>query len=249
MATIGRKTVPFENLEKPKSDYCGGTGTMANFFKMLIKCKQDIIEQTGTDYSDETVLSLTDFISCVQSGVLCGRSDSFCFICKHYELNGTLLSQLWRRERGVEKSPCTFRCQIHNLSDKLFKLFGSDVFDIFYSQDSERLHQLRVKVLALSTEDVIFSKVYYYEIEDACKGSGKTLSSEPKLEDCKDELKLLRQLKRDRFRKALAGKDAEKLSYIRSIMNQPLVDSETMDINLEKLKVMTALGVIDSSIV
>ena len=114
--------MPFENLEKPISDYCGGTGTMANFFKMLTKCKQDIIEQTGTDYSDETVLSLTDFISCVQSGVLCGRSDSFCFI---------LLSQLWRRERGVEKSPCTFRCQIHNLSNKLFKLFGSNVFDIF----------------------------------------------------------------------------------------------------------------------
>ena len=80
MATIGRKTVSFENLEKPISDYCGGTGTMANFFKMLTKCKQDIIEQTGTDYSDETVLSLTDFISCVQSGVLCGRSDSFSFL-------------------------------------------------------------------------------------------------------------------------------------------------------------------------
>ena len=77
MATIGRKTVPFENLEKSISDYCGGTGTMANFFKMLSKCKQDIIEQMGTDYSDETVLSLTGFISCVQSGVLCGRSDSF----------------------------------------------------------------------------------------------------------------------------------------------------------------------------
>ena len=107
MATIGRKTVPFENLEKPISDYCGGTGTMANFFKMLSKCKQDIIEQMGTDYSDETVLSLTDFISCVQSGVLCGRSDSFCFICKHYELNGSALAELWRRERGIEKSPCT----------------------------------------------------------------------------------------------------------------------------------------------
>ena len=128
MATIGRKTVPFENLEKPISDYCGGTGTMANFFKMLTKCKQDIIEQTGTDYSDETVLSLTGFISCVQSGVLCGRSDSFCFICKHYELNGSALAELWRRERGVEKSPCTFRCQIHNLSNKLFKMFGSCIY-------------------------------------------------------------------------------------------------------------------------
>ena len=96
---------------------------MANFFKMLSKCKQDIIEQMGTDYSDETVLSLTDFISCVQSGVLCGRSDSFCFICKHYELNGSELAELWRRERGVEKSPCTFRCQIHNLSNKLVKNF------------------------------------------------------------------------------------------------------------------------------
>ena len=31
--------MPFENLEKPISDYCGGTGTMANFFKMLSKCK------------------------------------------------------------------------------------------------------------------------------------------------------------------------------------------------------------------
>lgn len=76
MATTDRKTVPFENLGNPISDYCGGTGTMANFFKMLSKCKQDIIEQTGTDYSDETVLSLTDFISCVQSGVLCSRSVS-----------------------------------------------------------------------------------------------------------------------------------------------------------------------------
>ena len=56
---------------------------MANFFKMLTKCKQDIIEQTGTDYSDATVLSLTNFISCVQSGVLCGRSDSFCVIHMH----------------------------------------------------------------------------------------------------------------------------------------------------------------------
>lgn len=42
MATIGQKTVPFENLEKPISDYCGGTGTMANFFKMLSKCKRHL---------------------------------------------------------------------------------------------------------------------------------------------------------------------------------------------------------------
>ena len=45
MATIGQKSVSFENCEKPISDYRGGTGTMANFFKMLTKCKQDIIEQ------------------------------------------------------------------------------------------------------------------------------------------------------------------------------------------------------------
>ena len=155
-----------------------------HFFKMLSKCKQDIIEQMGTDYSDETVLSLTDFISCVQSGVLCDRSDSFCFICKHYELNGTLLSQLWRRERGVEKSPCTFRCQIHNLSNKLFKMFGSDVFDIFYSQDSERLHQLRVKIQALSLKDVRFEDVFFFEMSNVYIGYGKIPSSDYRVEDC-----------------------------------------------------------------
>lgn len=222
---------------------------MANFFKQLSKCKQDIIEQAGTEYSDETVQLLTNFISCIQSGVLCGRSDSYRYICKHYELNGSELAQLWRIHRGIEKSSNTFRCQIHNLSGIMFKAFGEEVFEIFYSQDAERLHQLRVKVLALSTEDVTFGKLYFYEIEDACKGSGKTLSSEPKLEDCKDELKLLRQLKRDRFRKALAGKDAEKLSYIISVMNQPLIDADTMAVNLEKLKVLSALGVVETSII
>ena len=244
MATIGRKTVSFENLEKPISDYCGGTGTMANFFKMLSKCKQDIIEQTGTDYSDETVLSLTDFISCVQSGVLCGRSDSFCFICKHYELNSSALAELWRRERGVEKSPCTFRCQIHNLSSKLFKLFGSDVFDTFYSQDSERLHQLRVKVQALSLKDVRFEDVFFFEMSNAYIGYGKIPSSDYRVEDCLDELKLLRQLKKERFKQALAGKDIDKLLYIRSAMSRPLVDADTMEVNPEKYAILVALGVI-----
>lgn len=218
---------------------------MANFFKMLSKCKQDIIEQTGAEYADETVLLLTDFISCIQSGVLCGRSDSFCFICKHYELNGSALAELWRRERGVEKSPCTFRCQIHNLSSKLFKMFGSDVFDIIYSQDFERLHQLRVKVQALSIKDVRFEDVFFFEMSNAYIGYGKIPSSDYKVEDCLSELKLLRQLKKERFKQALAGKDIDKLLYIRSAMSRPLIEVDTMEVNPEKYAILVALGVIN----
>ena len=33
MATIGQKTVPFENVEKPISDYCGGTGLWLIFLR------------------------------------------------------------------------------------------------------------------------------------------------------------------------------------------------------------------------
>ena len=222
---------------------------MSNFFKELNNCKKVVMEQTGTEYTEETVLILAELIDCVQSGVLCGRSDSYRFICKHYELNASAMANLWRCQTGSEKVSSTFRCQMHNLSSIMYRAFGEGVFELFYSQDMEQLRQLRVKVLALSTKDVSFENIFFFEIADSCKGSGKTLSSELKLEDCKDELKLLRQLKGDRFKKALAGKDAEKLSYIRDVMNQPLVDSETMDINIEKLKVMTALGVIDSSII
>ena len=222
---------------------------MSNFFKELNNCKKAIMEESGASYSSETIQILAELIDCVQSGVLCGRSNSYRFICKHYELNASVMANLWRCQTGSEKVSSTFRCQMHNLSNIMYRAFGEDIFEIFYSQDAERLHQLRVKVLAISTKDVSFENIFFFEIADSCKGSGKTLSSELNLEDCKDELKLLRQLKGDRFKKALAGKDAEKLSYIRDVMNQPLVDSETMDINLEKLKVMTALGVIDSSII
>ena len=123
-------------------------------------------------------------------------------------------------------------------------MFGSDVFDIFYSQDSERLHQLRVKVQALSLKDVRFEDVFFFEMSNAYIGYGKIPSSDYRVEDYLDELKLLRQLKKERFKQALAGKDIDKLLYIRSAMSRPLVDADTMEVNPEKYAILVALGVI-----
>ena len=220
---------------------------MSNFLKELTRCENTILNECTSEYSDETLQILKELIRCIQSGVLCKKSESDRFICKHYKQNSSSLVMYWRIEGHGEKSDNTFRCQIHNLSKKLYMIFGSDIFDSFYSQNMEQLHMLNVKLQALSFQDVYFEDIFFSEISQSCKCDAKKLRYDVEVKDCVDELKLLRQLKGDRFKSVLATKDAEKLCYIKNVLNKPLIDNTTKQINEEKLKMLYALGLLGNS--
>lgn len=220
---------------------------MSNFFKELAKCESTILAEDNTAFSNGTRAVLIEFINCVKSGALCSKSESERFICKYYNQKSSTLTYYWRMEGHGDKSSNTFRCQIHNLSKKMYELFGGSVFDYFYSQDKEQLRQLRVKMQVLFFKDVSFSNIFFYEIANFCKDANETEIQNIKVQDCIDEIKLLSQLKADRFKSVLATKDKGKLSYIKGVLDSPLVDAGTKEVNEEKLKLLYALGVISVS--
>lgn len=220
---------------------------MSNFLKELTRCENVILHEYENEYSDDTAQTLKALIRCVQSGVLCKKSESERFICKYYNQNSSSLVLRWRIEGHGEKSDNTFRCQIHNLSKKLYMIFGSYIFDSFYGQNMEQLHMLNVKLQALSFQDVYFEDIFFSEISQSCKYDAKNYRYDIEAKDCVDELKLLRQLKSDRFKSVLATKDAEKLCYIKNVLNKPLIDNTTKQINEEKLRMLYALGLLGNS--
>jgi hypothetical protein len=74
--------------------------------------------------------------------------------------------------------------------------------------------------------------------------SGNFPSQNVVLEDCKPELRFLRQILKVRIRQLVEQLDPQKLQYIQYVLDQPLVEAKTMKLNRDKANLLISLGVV-----
>jgi hypothetical protein len=80
----------------------------------------------------------------------------------------------------------------------------------------------------------------------AAADSGNFPSQNVTLEDCKPELRFLRQILKVRINELVDQLDSEKLKYIQYVLDQPLVEAKTMKLNRDKANLLISLGVVST---
>jgi hypothetical protein len=233
-------------------DEYGGGLRMSNFFKELALAEKKIVVeneflngQEVVTYKDSTRQILLFLIQTVESGRLVGASESGRFICKNFRKNAVELTNLWNsNDNNRRKSANTFRSQVSTLSNKMYRLFGNNIYSIFCSQDEKGLHRLSQLLTLIQRGELRSSDLFYTEMLQAGADSGNFPSQNVALEDCKPELRFLRQILKVRIMQLIEQLDSEKLQYIQYVLNQPLVEAKTMKLNRDKANLLISLGVV-----
>jgi hypothetical protein len=234
------------------SDEYGGGLRMSNFFKELALAEKKIVVENEflneqgkvMTYKDSTKQILLFLIQTVESGRLVGASESGRFICKNFRKNAVELTTLWNSNNFRKKSANTFRSQVSTLSNKMYRLFGNNIYSIFCSQDDKGLHRLSQLLTLIQRGELRSSDLFYTEMLQAGADSGNFPSQNVVLEDCKPELRFLRQILKVRIRQLVEQLDPQKLQYIQYVLDQPLVEAKTMKLNRDKANLLISLGVV-----
>lgn len=225
---------------------------MGSFFSELAACERAILNDKYYELDNGEIVAFTyetqelllRLIAFVQSGKLVASSDATLFICRNFRMSTSELQRAWLLKYKTEKSANTFRCQRSVLGREYYKLFGKDFYTNFMIQDKKQLAQLALRLDALELEDICADDLFFGELVDSCKGSGKFASYNLNVKDCVAEVKLLRKIMKANFIAELQKMDTEKLEYVMYVLDSALVDTKALKINAEKLKLLKALGVL-----
>lgn len=183
-------------------------------------------------------------ISCLEDCPF-SKSQSTAFICKHWDKDVVGLAEAWELEFGSKKSVDTFRSQLSTISNQLHSIFGSNLQDMFVSNDKEGLQILLDSICVLENGDFSISELVLPELLSYCedyKHAEKTFS----LDECENELRAMSTLSRRKVFDYLDTLDCEKLSFLAKSLNKPLLDARNRNIEVDKLRVLRALYNIDS---
>jgi hypothetical protein len=226
---------------------------MSNFFKELALAEKNIVVeneflngQEVVTYKDSTRQILLFLIQTLESGRLVGASESGRFICKNFRKNAVELTTLWNSNNFRKKSANTFRSQVSTLSNKMYRLFGNNIYSVFCSQDDKGLQRLSTLLELLHGGKYLCSDLFYVDMLEAGADSGNFPSQNVVLEDCKPELRFLRQILKMRIRELVGKLDAQKIQYIQYVLDQPLVEAKTMKLNRDKANLLISLGVVST---
>lgn len=225
---------------------------MSSFFSELAACERAVLKDKYREvdngeivvFSSDTQELLLRLIAFVQSGKMVAQSDATLFVCRNFRMSTTELQRAWELKYKTSKSTNTFRSQRSCLGREYYKLFGNNFYTNFMIEDKKQLAQLSLRLDALKQENICADDLFYGELVDSCKGSGKFASYNLNVKDCVEEVKLLRLLMKANFLEELQKVDAEKLQYIMYVLDSALVDTKAFEINLEKLKLLNTLGVL-----
>lgn len=170
------------------------------------------------------------------------KSKTSIFICQNYQKDCEGLTNLWNRTATKKKSPKTFNCQIATLSSHLYKMLGTDCFDAIIADDKEKMKEIQLR-LNLFKEDITFTdypiEMFQYYVSDNYSGKEYTL------EECDKEIKMLKTLRRTALSEYMEQADSDKLSYLRNLLNTPLLNQHTKKVNEKKLALIQRLDTVN----
>ena len=170
------------------------------------------------------------------------KSKTSIFICQNYTKDCETITNIWNRTHTKHKSQKTFSSQISTLSSHLYKMLGTNCFDVIIADNKEGMNEVRLR-LNLFTEDITFTdypiEMFQYYVSD--NYSGKEYS----LEECSNEIEMLKTLRRSALSEYMEKADSDNLSYLKTVLNTPLLNQHTKKVNEKKLELIKRLDTIN----
>ena len=216
-----------------------------NFFKELRYIKsclsQGQYEADGKlyNYSKETNAIFNRLVEMVKACPFTNAKASK-FVCENWDKSAKEMSLLGTESRAEE----TFRTHISNTSKLLYSLLPCFSADIFISESFEKLHELECCMDAMELSFSIPEEVFISEVcnyidyrSDSCSFS---------LEECENEIALLRLLTKSNIYSKLDDIDPEKLSFLLRILNQKTTHIRSHSVNTDKVLLLKELGLVGS---
>lgn len=219
----------------------------ANFFRMLVLCKKYIVDEDSfkdekgayREYGAKTKEAFHRLVGHIESGSVFHAKVPV-FICRNWRMRPKELTELWESETGKKKREDTFRGQVSEVSVRLYSIFGDDVFENLLLDDIGTARSVSGTISILKAGDTGFSGLESAEVLKYL--SGHVVTKKFGLDECADEIRLLRKFCKPAIQKELAKVDLEKLCYLRSVLDQPLLDRDTKCMNSQKSELLRMIG-------
>ena len=221
-----------------------------SFFKNLVVMENvvlsdvpTLLQKDGTYvyYSDKAKQLVVDIRSWLLNCDFT-KSKTSRFICQNYNKTCEDITNMWNRTAKKPKNIKTFSSQISTLSSHLYTMLGSDCFDIIIRDDAEKLDDVRLR-LNLFTEDITFTdypiEMFKYYVSENYSGKEYTL------EECEQEIKMLKTLRRSTLTEYMEKADKDKLAYLKILLNTPLLNQHTKRINDKKMELIKLLDTVE----
>ena len=222
-----------------------------SFFENLRIIEKNIADPSSY-FPSETISLFNDLVSFVEEAAW-SNSVSTKFICANWRKSSSEVTKLWNEDhRQKPKSNNTFRSQISTCCTQLYSLLGADVLNIFslenYRKDGTYSDEVRIAMYRLkslvsyfSVEDFNFNEFAIQEVSAYTNGGQVEVFN---LDDCANEIEAIKTLRRNSIYSYLDTLDTEKLSYLRSILNSPLMNTSTRKANATKIDLLKRLDTI-----
>lgn len=204
-----------------------------SFFKVLCALEEEVIP--SDKYSSETKAIVFDVIAFVEGGTITNANIAK-FICKNFRLDNKAMLQAYNLSVPSEKaiSTSTLRSYISRLSNELYDVFGLNIYDIFIKNDLKKQRKIRSLVNISNLRDLSFKDLFIEVVDE--RASTGLVRSDMTIDDCEEELEVLRTLTKNHLRGIISDLDAGKLAYIKRVMNTPLVNSKSL--NYDKIALL-----------
>lgn len=207
---------------------------MESFFKTLSKLESVILVDEETEYLAETKAALYEVIRYVESGQF-SSSITNKFIAREFRI--TRISDLTNKYNSLyctDKTESAMRSQVSTASTQLYQLFGTNISDVFITQDLKRIETILDIIDML---DGYPRGANDYLIQEILEET-TTRNTSYELCELKDTIKMLRPLLKRSVDNILEEVDKDKLGYILYILSSPLTSNKRRSVNNEKLEIL-----------
>lgn len=209
-----------------------------SFFKILTDIENRVILSPESTYSDETKEIVQGVVSFVESGSITDASIAK-FICKNFRLDNQSMLRAYNISVPYDKmiSTSTLRSYISRLSNELYDVFGLNFYEIFIENDINKQRSIKSTLGITDLEDLSFKDLFIGAVDD--KASRGLICNNITIDDCEKEIEVLKLLTNSHVEELLSQVDANKLAYLRRVLNRPIINSKAL--NYEKVELLQML--------
>lgn len=184
---------------------------------------------------------LLDLVLFVESGIYV-RSKGLQFIASHWRMSAPDIHCEWEAGDNPPRAVKTMYSGKSRLSQKLERMFPFDIVGVFQDARQEELRLISMVISACRIgvsrgEDVHLAELFGIDFAKYCV---RPMEGRRRVEDCTEELKVLRLLTRSVLEDCLSQLDGGNLWYIREVLSDRLL-SNAGELNLEKARLLAGL--------
>ena len=180
---------------------------------------------------------LQELISYIEGGTYC-KSEPIKFIAQNFRLSIKMITERYNDiSVGEECTEETTRSRISKISNALYKIFPTNLDDVFILQDPRGLSYIEDALDMLTGFDRFANELFISEVLDETIPFKKNYE----VDELKKEIELLAPyLKRNVF-KSLDGVDLDKMSYLIYQLKQPFCFAGNKGANIQKIELLREL--------